>query len=84
VGKSPHDHRNLIVLCEDTCHDGVHRNAGGTSLSLGHVLEAKREEDGAVDLKFLAQLKSRAGLREDPMPLPLWATEARIDNRHEP
>ena len=80
-GKSPHDHRNLICLCEDTCHDGVHRTATGCSLDLGHILTAKEEEDGKVDVRFLASLLARVGLREDPKPLPAWVLAARIDNR---
>jgi len=81
VGKECHDPRNLLVVCEDTCHDGIHRNSVGCSLSLGHVLAAKEEEDGSVDVKFLASLRGRVGLREDPKPLPLWAMDARLDNR---
>ena len=73
-----HDRRNLLILCRD-CHAGYH-SGGGRTLSLGHVLQAKSEEDG-LDIAFLASLKNRVGLSEDPAPLPLWATEARKDNR---
>ena len=70
---------NYLCLCRD-CHTLYH--SGGTnSLSLGHILQAKQEEDGSVDVVFLAGLRGRVGLREDPTPLPLWATEARKDNQ---
>lgn len=78
-GKDVHDPRGLILLCR-SCHTGVH-SGGGCDLSLGHVLQAKQEEDGFVDVEFLAGLRKRAGLKEDPTPLPLWAEEARKDNR---
>jgi hypothetical protein len=73
------DHRNLLVLCCD-CHAGYH-SGGGCSLTLGNVLWAKREEDGesGLDLTFLASLKNRVGLSEDPEDLPVWALEARKD-----
>lgn len=76
-GKDCHDHKALLILCTD-CHYGFH-SGGGCSLSLGHVLTAK-EELGELDTKFLAGLRNRAGLKEDPQPLPLWATESRKDN----
>ena len=75
------DHRNLILVCEDTCHEGIHRNAVGCSLDLGHVLFAKEQEDGEVDVEFLARLRGRVGLRDDPKPLPAWANDARLDNK---
>jgi hypothetical protein len=77
-GKQCHDHRNLIVLDRD-CHAGFHFG-GGCSLRLGHILLAK-EELGELDIPFLASLRRRAGLREDPTPLPAWALDARKDNR---
>lgn len=73
-----HEHENLIVLCRD-CHAGFH-SGGGCSLSLGQLLFAKREEDGEVDVEFLASLKGRKGLSEDELPLPDWAEAARVDN----
>ena len=73
------DERNLLVVCAD-CHYGYH-SGGGCSLSSGHILFAKREEDGDVDIAFLASLKGRVGLPEDPMPLPDWAIAARTDNK---
>ena len=73
-----HDERNLLVLCRD-CHYGYH-SGGGCSLTLGHVLQAKSEL-GELDCAFLASLKNRVGLSHDPEPLPLWAEEARKDNR---
>lgn len=77
-GGSPHDHRNLVLLCR-ACHYGFH-SGGKRSLSLGQVLEAKREEAGEVDVEFLAGLLKRTGLREDPLPLPQWALDARATN----
>lgn len=77
------DHRNLLCVCEDTCHDGIHRNAVGCSLDLGHVLMAKTEEDGSVDEQFLASLRGRVGLRDDPKSLPAWVMDARIDHHNE-
>jgi hypothetical protein len=73
-----HDERNLLVLCRD-CHYGYH-SGGGCSLTLGHILQAKAEL-GELDYSFLAALKNRVGLSEDPEPLPLWAEEARKDGR---
>lgn len=81
VGKESDDPRNLILVCEDTCHEGIHRNSVGCSLDLGHVLTAKAEVDGSVDIPFLAGLRGRVGLRDDPKPLPDWALAARIDNQ---
>ena len=69
----------MVMLCRD-CHQGYH-SGGGHSLSLGHILQAKLEADGSVDVSFLAGLRGRVGLREDPCPLPLWAEEARKDNQ---
>jgi hypothetical protein len=40
------------------------------------------EEDGEemFDLEFLAKLLRRAGLKEDPKPLPQWVLEEREKN----
>ena len=73
-----HHHRNLLMVCH-LCHEGYH-SGGARSLSLGHVLQAKQDEDGEVDLEFLARLMSRVGLREDPLPLPEWALKERQVN----
>jgi len=73
-----HDQRNLLVLCRD-CHCGYH-SGGGRSLSLGHILKAK-EELSELDVAFLASLKNRVGLSQDPSLLPDWAEAARKDNR---
>ena len=77
--KHGEDERNYLCVCR-SCHTGYH-SGGGCSLSLGHILQAKLEADGEVDVEFLAGLRGRVGLREDPCPLPLWAEEARKDNR---
>jgi hypothetical protein len=78
-GKDQHDHRALILLCRE-CHQGYH-SGGGKSLSLGQLLTAKEEEDGTLDIPFLAGLKGRKWLKDDPQPLPLWAEDHRRDNR---
>jgi hypothetical protein len=77
-GKDPHNHRNILMVCNE-CHTGYH-SGGQKSLSIGQILQAKLEEDGEVDVPFLAKLMGRVGLREDPMPLPDWALEERKDN----
>lgn len=73
-----HHPRNLILVC-DQCHFGYH-SGGAKSLGLGHILQAKEDEDGEVDLAFLAKLMNRAGLREDPTALPEWALKEREIN----
>jgi hypothetical protein len=79
-GMDAHDHRNLCLLCRD-CHEGLHCG-GQKNLSLGHILTAKKEEDGEdlFDPRFLAWLYGRVGLKEDPLPLPDWALEERKAN----
>ena len=52
--------------------DSIDSVATGRSLELGHVLTAKEEEDGHVDLVFLAGLRNRVSPKQDPMPLPDW------------
>lgn len=74
-GKDPHHHRNLLMVCNE-CHAAYH-SGGSQPLTLGHILQAKLEEDGEVDVPFLASLMGRVGLREDPTPLPDWVQEAR-------
>jgi hypothetical protein len=49
-------------------------------LTLGQILQAKEEEDGEVDIPFLASLCGKVGLREDPLPLPEWAIHEREIN----
>jgi hypothetical protein len=78
-GDRCHDHRNLILVCEE-CHRAYHAGISGRPLTLGHILKAKEEEDGEVDLEFLAGLKGRAGLKEDPTELPEWVHEERRRN----
>ena len=77
-GIEQHHHRNLICVCNE-CHYGYH-SGGSRSLDLGHILTAKLDEDGELDIPFLAKLMSRAGLREDPKPLPDWTKEERDAN----
>ena len=81
VREGPKTPRNLLVLCHDTCHWIYHSGSQSMDpLTLGHLLEAKQDADGFADVEFLASLKHRVGLPEDPKPLPQWALAARIDN----
>jgi hypothetical protein len=66
------------MVC-DECHYGYH-SGGAKSLSLGQILQAKEDEDGEVDITFLAKLMGRVGLKEGPSPLPQWATDERKNN----
>jgi len=77
-GRSPHNHRNLLMVCSE-CHYGYH-SGGQRSLTLGQILQAKLEEDDDLDLPFLASLCGKKGLREDPQPLPQWAIDERARN----
>ncbi len=77
-GTDPHDHRNLILLC-DLDHFGFH-SGGQRTIDLAHILTAKAEEDGEVDVAFLAGLRRRKALPCDPAPLPEWALEERRKN----
>ena len=82
-GKNCDDHRNLLTCCRN-CHTRYH-SGGSFSLSLGHMLTAKREEDGdggrdGLDIEFLASLRNRKGLKEDPLPLPEFILNERQDN----
>jgi hypothetical protein len=43
-------------------------------------MQAKREEDGAVDIEYLASMRGRKGMPCDPQPLPEWAMQERIEN----
>ena len=49
-------------------------------MTLGQILRAKEDEDGEVDIPFLAKLMGRVGLKEDPLPLPSWAIDERKNN----
>jgi hypothetical protein len=60
-------------------HRGYH-DGGSRRLELGHILTAKREEDGVVDLEYLAWLRHKAPTALVPQPLPAWAIEERKQN----
>ncbi len=77
-GERCHDVRNLLLVCRD-CHFGFH-SGGKRSLTLGHILSAKLQEDGEVDVEFLAGLMGRKGLKDDPTPLPEWVEVERRSN----
>jgi hypothetical protein len=66
------------MVCNE-CHYGYH-SGGAKTLSLGQILQAKEDEDGEVDIPFLAKLMGRKGLKEDPLPLPSWAIDERKNN----
>jgi dolichyl-phosphate-mannose--protein O-mannosyl transferase len=66
------------MVCNE-CHYGYH-SGGSKSLTLGQILQAKEDEDGEVDIPFLASLMGRVGLREDKKPLPDWAIQEREIN----
>ncbi len=89
-GMDAHDHRNILCVCQ-RCHSDYHDGHSQRPLTLGHMLEAKRQEDGdeMLDLRFLAKLLGRVGLKEDPKPLPEWvllerARNVRLLNAREP
>ena len=69
---------NFLMVCMDD-HRGYH-DGGSRSLKLGHILTAKREEDGAVDLEFLAWIRHKAPTALVPEPLPAWVIEERKRN----
>lgn len=80
-GKNPHDHRNLIMLC-NTCHWSIHNLVPPPfdGLSNSHILSAKQEEDGEVDLEYLASCRRRKHLGYDPEPIPQAYLDERIHN----
>ena len=84
-GKRACDHRNYLMLCRD-CHSCFHHvSAGSQQLDLGHILWIKRDEDGeggeaGLDLAFLASVRNRKALKEDPTEPPQWVWDARRDN----
>jgi hypothetical protein len=80
-GKDPHDHRNLIMLCNE-CHYGFH-SGGKKTLDICQIATAKEEEDGEVDISYLASLRHKRALPCDPQPLPSWAIKEREDNDHQ-
>lgn len=81
VLKGHHNHKNLLMLC-NRCHDAVHIQLAApyNTLTRGCILTAKREEDGRVYLKFLAQLRGRQWLGYDPEPIPEVFLQERIEN----
>lgn len=81
-GLDAHDHRNLICVCA-RCHEDYHQGNSERPLTLGMMLEVKRQEDGdeMFDLPFLAKLLHRSALKEDPSPeLPQWIVSEREKN----
>lgn len=72
------DPRNLCLLC-NIDHDGFHRG-GKRHLTLGQVLQAKHDEDGVVDLNYLAWLRGKASTALELQPLPPWALAERLEN----
>lgn len=84
-GKRSCDHRNYLMLCRD-CHSCFHHvSAGSQQLNLGNILWIKGDEDGeggeaGLDLAFLASVRNRKALKEDPTEPPQWVFDARRDN----
>ena len=80
-GSQPHDHRNLILLC-NTCHHAVHNKvpAPFDTLTPACILKAKEEEDGSVDLTYLAKCRRKKHLGYDPEPIPEAYINERSDN----
>ena len=79
-GKNPHDNRNLVLLCRD-CHYGYHSGGERKSIDMGVILEAKRQEDGEVDLDYLAGLRHRRSFPDLVFSIPDWAEKERAANR---
>jgi hypothetical protein len=77
-GENYHDHRNLVMLCNE-CHFGFH-SGGKKNLDICQIMTAKDEEDGTLDEQYLASLRHKVGMPCDPQPLPEWAIQERIDN----
>jgi hypothetical protein len=74
------DARNLGLICR-RCHSDHHQGHSERPLPLSVVLLCKEQEDGEVDLAFLAKLRNRAALKEDPATeLPQWIAEEREKN----
>lgn len=80
-GKTPHDHRNLVMLC-NTCHWALHNHVPPPfdTLEACHILTAKQEEDEEVDLEFLAGCRRRKHLGYEPEPIPKAYLEERFHN----
>lgn len=79
------DGASWLVLC-GRCHHALHhqRLPGYPDLSRGAILAAKEEEDGAVDIARLAQLKGRRSLPYDQCPIPTEFLEDRLRKGGEP
>jgi hypothetical protein len=69
----------LLPICEE-CH-ALYHDGGSRPLTLSVILLCKKQEDGEVDLDFLAKLRGRKALKEDPATeLPQWIIEERESN----
>jgi hypothetical protein len=74
------DARNLAVICR-RCHEDHHQGHSQRPLPLSVMLLCKLQEDGEIDLPFLAKLRHRAALKEDPATeLPQWIVGERARN----
>ena len=58
---------NWVKLCS-VCHAAYH-DGGPHPLTLGHILWAKQDESGYVDLEWLAMLRHKKHLGVEPTPL---------------
>lgn len=71
--------RNYLATC-CRCHHSIHNNVPQGSIPKGAVLTAKLEEDGEVDLEFLASLLRKKALSYDPEPIPEFYLAERTKN----
>ena len=67
--------RNVVMVC-NLDHRGFH-DGGSRRLDLGHILTAKAEEDGELDLEYLAWLRHKSKDWLVPQPLPPWVIDER-------
>ena len=74
------DARNLALICR-RCHSDHHQGHSERPLPLSVMLLCKLQEDGEIDLAFLANLRNRKSLKEDPATeLPQWVSSEREKN----
>lgn len=78
---------NFLMICGAFgrgCGAHWQYHHGGLSqpdLHLGHILWAKQDADGLVDLEWLAMLRHRKALTHEPERLPDWYIQRREANR---
>ena len=70
---------NWVKLCS-VCHAAYH-DGGPHPLTLGHILWAKQDESGYVDLEWLAMLRHKKHLGVEPEELPEYYLGQRQRNQ---